>query len=189
MLTTRKVNAPVPAYTRTAIAAHWLLGVLILGQISIGFYVADLPISIERLIWVSRHKALGVTILVLMLLRLGWRLTHSPGPYFRELPAWQSWLSRSVHWLFVHLGHCGCDIRLALRVRERFDRQLVRFFLVPDLIDKSKEWASVFKLIHSTAATTLGAALTIHISAALWHGFIKRDGVLERMWFNTGSKT
>ena len=78
MLTTRKVNAPVPAYTRTAIAAHWLLGALILGQISIGFYVADLPISIERLIWVSRHKALGVTILVLMLLRLGWRLTHSP---------------------------------------------------------------------------------------------------------------
>ena len=189
MLTTRKVNAPVPAYTRTAIAAHWLLGVLILGQISIGFYVADLPISIERLIWVSRHKALGVTILVLMLLRLGWRLTHSPGPYFRELPAWQSWLSRSVHWLLYILVVAVATSGWLFASASGLTVNWFGFFLVPDLIDKSKEWASVFKLIHSGAATTLGAALTIHISAALWHGFIKRDGVLKRMWFNTGSKT
>ena len=61
-------------------------------------------------------------------------------------------------------------------------------FLVPDLIDKSKELAGVFKQVHFYAAATLGVVLVMHISAALWHGFVKRDGVLGRMWSSSGSK-
>ena len=176
------------AYTRTAIAAHWLLAVLILGQISIGVYVADLPISIERLVWISRHKALGVTILVLMILRLGWRLTHPPGPYLRELPAWQSWISRSVHGLWYILVITVATSGWLFASASGLTVNWFGLFLVPDVIDKSKEWASVFKLIHLYAAAALGAALFTHISAALWHGLVKRDGILERMWFSSGNK-
>ena len=69
---------PVARYTRTAVALHWLLALMILGSFAVGFYMADLPVSPARLKLINWHKWTGVTILALSALRLLWRLTHRP---------------------------------------------------------------------------------------------------------------
>ena len=72
-------------YTSTAIVLHWLLGLALLTSFCVGLYMADLPLSPQRLKLYNWHKWAGITILALSFIRLAWRLTHKPPP----LPAGQ----------------------------------------------------------------------------------------------------
>ncbi|KAF1022533.1 MAG: Cytochrome b561 [Paracidovorax wautersii] len=66
-------------YTRTAISLHWLIAAGLIGMFCLGLYMTDLPFSPHKLRVYSWHKWAGVTIFVLVLARLAWRLTH-PAP-------------------------------------------------------------------------------------------------------------
>src|SRR2546430_14547107 len=59
-------------------AFHGLVALLVLAQLGIGLYAANLPVSLARLRWLSHHKSLGLAILALVLLRLGWRALNPP---------------------------------------------------------------------------------------------------------------
>src|SRR2546430_12706394 len=66
------------SYGIIAQAFHWLVALLVLAQLGIGLYAANLPVSLTRLRWLSHHKSLGLAILALVLLRLRWRALESP---------------------------------------------------------------------------------------------------------------
>src|SRR6266496_487235 len=69
-------------YTGVAIALHWLLAALVLGQIAFGWYLQEVPRGTPaRTVYVNLHKSTGLTIGVLILFRLYWRLTHKPPPW------------------------------------------------------------------------------------------------------------
>ena len=87
---------PAPRYSSTAIAFHWLLALALLTSFSVGLYMADLPLSPQRLKLYNWHKWAGVAILLLSAFRLAWRLTHRPPA---ELPA-PVWQLRAAH--FTH---------------------------------------------------------------------------------------
>ena len=89
MTATRHLTAPTSArYDPVAIAAHWLLALLIVANLSLGLYMHDLPMSPQRLKLFNWHKWAGITILALSALRLAWRLGHPPPPDV-PMPAWQ----------------------------------------------------------------------------------------------------
>ena len=89
-------SAPATTYTPVAIALHWLLALMIVGSLSLGLTMADLPFSPTRLKLYNWHKWAGVTILALSALRLLWRLTHRP-PADLPMPAWQQRTARGAH--------------------------------------------------------------------------------------------
>src|SRR5256885_13436126 len=66
------------SYGIIAQAFHWLVALLVLAQLGLGLYAANLPVSLARLRWLSHHKSLGLAILALVLLRLRWRAFNSP---------------------------------------------------------------------------------------------------------------
>ena len=68
-----------PRYTRTAIALHWLIALGLIASFSLGLYMTDLKLSPTKLSLYSYHKWAGVSLFLLAVLRLGWRLTH-PAP-------------------------------------------------------------------------------------------------------------
>src|SRR3989454_12347062 len=74
------------SYGIIAQAFHWLVALLVLAQLSIGLDAANLPVSLARLRWLSHHKSLGLAILALVLLRLGWRALNSPPRLARSMP-------------------------------------------------------------------------------------------------------
>jgi cytochrome b561 len=77
-------------YTGTAITLHWLLALLLLGQFVFGLMLEDIPRGTPaRGTFVNLHKSSGIVIGVLVLLRIGWRLTHRPPPLPATMPAWQ----------------------------------------------------------------------------------------------------
>ena len=74
-------------YTRTAQALHWLMAALLVGMVSLGLYMHELPLSPRKLQLYSYHKWAGVTAFVLVLARLAWRATHRPPPLPSGTPA------------------------------------------------------------------------------------------------------
>jgi cytochrome b561 len=86
-------------YTGVAVALHWIIAVLLIGNIVLGlghdsFGKAATP-------WMMFfHKAVGITVLGLTLARLAWRLTHRPPAYHPVLKAWEKRLAGALHWLF-----------------------------------------------------------------------------------------
>src|SRR5262245_64982223 len=89
-------TAPSERYSSPAMALHWLLALLIVGNFALGWYMHDLPFSLARLKYFNWHKWAGVTILALSAARLLWRLTHRP-PAELPAPAWQQRAAQVAH--------------------------------------------------------------------------------------------
>ena len=91
------------AYTRTAIALHWLTVMLVGALFGLGWYIGDLPKGPWRGEMIALHKSLGITVFLLTLGRGYWRLRHPPPALPANLPRWQSRLAHGVQRLFYVL--------------------------------------------------------------------------------------
>jgi cytochrome b561 len=175
-------------YSPVARALHWTIAALVLITAPIGFIMTDRG---ERNIWdattnnmYSTHKLIGLFILALMVGRWVYRLSHGAPPSEPTLTPAQKGLSHAVHWsLYVLLiavpigGFLGISYFPALDI---FGVKL------PALVSPNEDLAKQIFKIHGFAATVLLGLVVLHIAAALYHGFVKSDGVLARMW--PGSK-
>src|SRR5512144_2775504 len=90
-------------YTHTAVTLHWLIALLIFAAFPLGLYMHDLPLSPHKLRFYSYHKWIGVTIFLLAVMRLTWRVTHRPPPLPDTMPAWERIAAESVHYLLYAL--------------------------------------------------------------------------------------
>lgn len=160
---------------------HWVVVVLILAQYTIGIYAVRLRPGFEQLVVLARHKSIGLTVLGLAALRLGWRLI-SPAP---ALPAgmrrWQCACARASHgmlyFLLFALPLSGWLFSSASGVSVSWFGQLA----LPDLVPASKPLAHVLLQVHVALALALALTVGLHVAAALWHHLVRHDGVLTRM--------
>lgn len=168
-------------YTRTAILLHWLVAFGLTGTFVLGFYMEGLPFSPDKLKLYSWHKWAGVTLLVLVLARLAWRVTHRPP----ELPLTMGPSAR----LAAHVGHAVLYfLMFAIPVSGWLMSSakgvpVVWFGIVPlpDLVSKDKELGDLLQNAHVIFNYTLLVAVAGHVAAALQHHFIKKDQILARM--------
>lgn len=168
-------------YGTVALALHWSVAALLLVQFPLGVLGADLPLGIDRLITLSRHKSLGMTLLALVLLRLAWRLANpAPAPP-AGLPAREHHLARVAHLSFYVLlllmpllGWIGSSA-------SNLTVSWFGWFTFPDLVGTDAGLAQLAKACHAWLAWLLLALITLHVVAALRHHFLLRDNVLQRM--------
>jgi cytochrome b561 len=169
-------------YTRTAIALHWLIALLIVGAFTLGLVMTDIPgITPAKLRYYNWHKWAGVTVLLLAALRLLWRLGHRPPLLTTALPAWQRRASGGVHHLLYVLMFAvpltGYFLTLAA------GRPVVYFnlFQLPVLIQPNHALKEVLEQVHEWLNWFMAAIVTLHVLAALKHAFIDRDDTMRRM--------
>ena len=169
-------------YTKTAIAFHWLIALLIIGAFTMGLVMTDIPgITPTKLKYYSWHKWAGVTVLALAALRLLWRLTHAAPPYPAHMPVWQKSAANALHSL---LYVCMFAVPLSGYFYTLSAGIPVVWFGVielPVLIGANPELKPVLKGLHYWLNMTMATAVALHVAAALKHQFIDRDGVLKRM--------
>ena len=168
-------------YTRTAVFLHWLLALLILAALGWGLYMVDLRLSPWKLKAYSWHKWLGVSIFLLVLARLAWRLSHKPPPLPAGIPGWQRMSAAVSHGLLYLLMLAIPLSGWLMSSAKGFQTVYFGVLPLPDLLEKNKILGDLLVSVHVTLNYTLMALLALHVAAALKHHFIDRDDVLRRM--------
>jgi cytochrome b561 len=171
-------------YDNVAVALHWILVVGILCQIALGLYLGEVPRNTPaRTVWVNFHKSVGITLGLLILFRLYWRLTHRPPALPATMPAWERVAARANHAL---LYACMVGMPAAGYLATNFSKFGIKYFnlfeLPPWGYDDKKIYA-LFNSTHKVLAIVLMTLIAIHVLAALKHAAIDRDGIVRRMWF------
>ena len=174
-------RATEPHYTAPAMALHWLLALALLTSFSVGLYMADLPLSPQRLKLINWHKWAGITILALSALRLLWRLTHEP-PADVPMPVWQQRAAHLTHAALYILFFAVPLVGWAYSSAAGFPVVWFGVLPLPDFVGADKALAEAIKPWHGALAWALAALVVAHVAAALKHHFIDRDGLLSRMW-------
>lgn len=171
------------AYTRTAIFLHWLIAAAVLAQVSLGLWMIGIPKSPPgvRAWWFNVHKSIGITIGLLVIIRLLWRLTHTPPPLPGSMRPWQRLGARISHY-----GLYTCLILLPLSgyLGSSFTKYPILFFgyRLPHWGWDSPALKEICSQVHFYAACILIALVLLHVSAALKHLLIDQDGVFQRMF-------
>jgi cytochrome b561 len=167
-------------YTRTAIALHWLVALLITAGFTLGATMTDLPMSPRKLRLYSYHKWIGITVLGLVLIRLVWRLTHAVPPD-EPMPRWQRLAAHGTHWALYGLMIVTPIFGWLYSSASGYPVVYLKLWQLPDLVHKNADLAKVLVLVHATLAWTLFSFVMIHLAAALKHHFYDRDATLRRM--------
>lgn len=168
-------------YTRTAISLHWLVAGLVLAGFAVGTYAVGLEVSPAKLKLYSWHKWIGITILLLMLARLAWRLWHSPPALPAAMPRWEQRMAATVHGLLYLLLFALPLSGWLMSSAAGFPVVYLGVLPLPDLVGKDKALAETLKTVHDWLNNGLFLLITLHVAAALKHHFRDRDTVLARM--------
>lgn len=175
---------PIRRYSNTAVTLHWLTVVLVLTQVVLGFAFAEFmakgPAKAEVFAW---HKTLGALILVIALIRLGYRLANPPPPFPTELPQWRRiaavWNHRAFYFLLIALPLTGL-LAVSGMSPDRHTNFAggVRIPVVPGISRGAGETSGD---LHVVLVFTTIALLLLHVAAALQQQFFEHDRAAGRM--------
>ncbi|WP_265516170.1 cytochrome b [Nitratireductor luteus] len=171
-------------YGLLAIALHWTIAALVVGQISLGLVmlrVTDQRLAFDLIQW---HKSIGLLILALIVIRLAWRMANPQPRPLASLRRWEKTASQAVHRLLYALLIALPLTGWALVSASVLGIPTLVFglFLFPHLpVGVSEGGEDFWRLLHGSLGFTALALVVIHIAAALRHHFILHDGVLRRM--------
>jgi cytochrome b561 len=167
-------------YDRGAITFHWTMAVLIAAVGTIGLLHDSFP-KRSHDYWINVHALLGLTVWVLALARFGWRRRHPPPPLPEGSGQLSRRLSRPVHLLLYALIFVTPVVGFVTFVwhGRAFDFGL---FSVGPGVAKNPAIFEPTEDLHGYLAYALFTLVGVHVLAALWHQFYRRDGLLLRMW-------
>lgn len=167
-------------YGGGAMTFHWVMVVLITVVGVLGLLHDSWP-KRSQAFWINIHALIGLLVWALLMARFWWRATHPPPELPSESGALARRLSRPVHLLLYALLFVIPILGIVTFVWHGrvFDFGL---FTIDPGVKKNRAIFHPTEDIHGYLAYTLFALVGIHVLAALWHQFVRRDGVLSRMW-------
>ena len=191
----------VTRYSHVAIALHWMIAICVIALVPMGWWMTDAvndPAQQQSAYRAFQlHKSLGLAVLVLTLMRLGWRLTHPVPSLPASMKLWEKLAAHGVHasfyglllalpltgWLYVSSGW-SADTDQPLAVATSW----FGLFSVPHLPGVAEASQGTRRIIafgamgaHSLMALGAAILVALHVGAALKHQFVDRDGVLGLM--------
>lgn len=172
---------PIRKYSLPAISLHWLIAILIIGLLALGWYMLDIQRGTPaRGFYYNLHKSIGLVVGLLIVLQLLWRAGHRPPPLPSTLDAWQIRVTRITHALLYVLI---VTMVASGYVEANFTKYGVKFFGIPlpPWGPEDQRMSALFASIHEYAAYAMTILLAGHVGAALYHLIIKRDTIFRRM--------
>jgi cytochrome b561 len=181
MIDASQTATSVPAYSVAARTLHWVTAALVLLMVPLGIVIANEwggPIQ-EPLY--NLHKSVGAVVLVIVVLRLTYRLTHPPLPLPDDVPPLQQKAARTVHWLLY--GMLLAQPLIGWIATSAYPAPLPVFglFELPRIWPEDRAVSERLFAVHRWLGLAIAAVAVLHISAALHHHFVRKDRVLMRM--------
>jgi len=196
------MNNSVTRYTKTAIVLHWLIAIGLIFMFALGWFMSDLPkdgaksssydlfnlgiytwqmaeeVS-PRTFYFNLHKSIGATILVLIAIRVLWRLTHQPPALLSSLKAWERRLAEATHKALYVLMVAMPLSGLIMALYSKYGLKWFGISILPGLDNVTIREA--FLYVHQWVAVALALLIVLHIAGALKHKFINKDETMKRM--------
>ncbi len=169
-----------PKYAATAMALHWLSALVICALFGIGWYMVDLPKGPARGETFALHKSLGLTVFLLTVWRLGWRVRKQPPPWPVTMPRWQARLADSVHKIFYGLLLLQ---PLTGYLSSSFSGYSTKFFglPLPDWGHHNPPLNEFFTELHVAGSIALLVLVALHLAGVLSHLLAPGERMVRRM--------
>ncbi len=167
-------------YDATARSFHWLIVALLVIQYAIGWLMPDLHRGQQPGAGMTFHVSFGMTILVLMILRLGWRLLH-PVASEPSLPSWQRLGAQTAHWLLYVLVLATTVTGWLFASFRGWSLSFFYLVPLPMLASDNAAAGRAIDGLHQVMEWSLLVVVGVHVAAALVHLFVYRDRVMQRM--------
>lgn len=183
-------------YTTIAIVLHWTMAILLISQIIGGVYMHKLPNSAnEKFDLYQLHKSFGLSILILSVVRLGWRFSHKATALPADMANWERLAARSIQWAFYGLMLIIPLIGWAMVSVSPKDIPTFLFGVIPwphlplaGIVSDRAAAEGLAAEFHEYLAFLFAGLIALHIGAALKHRFIAKDGVFASMALRQGKE-
>jgi len=168
-------------YSKGTKVLHWIVALLVILMLSFSFFLEDVPKANQGMAYMI-HKSVGLTILMLMLIRLFWIVRCGRPPLPSTVTPWERTLAKLVQYSFygflLLMPFSGWIMSLAAdRIPTYFGLFEVPLYGIP----LSKPLSAFMNQTHIILAWVLVALVSLHILGALKHRLVDKDNVLERM--------
>lgn len=167
------------SYGSVAKFFHWVISPLVILMLTIGYFLEDVPKDYQGMAY-NLHKLTGLLILFLVLLRLVWALFNPKPALPRDMPAWQQFMSKLLHYALYFFVILMPSLGWVGSIAGGHPPHIGDFkFELPIAPNKAlDEFAFHW---HETIAIVLIVLISLHVLAALYHHLIRKDDVLKRM--------
>ena len=174
-------------YTLVAIFLHWISATLILFMLALGPIMkrGDIGLLLKFELY-QLHKSIGISLFLLTVFRLAWRISHRPPEYELGLPKWAKSGAAFVHWtlyallLVIPLSGWALVSTAEFNVPTNFFG-LVELPHISYLHQQAEGFRSITHLMHTSFAIILALVMLGHIAAAMVHSLVFKDEILARM--------
>jgi cytochrome b561 len=167
-------------YGGTAIAIHWVTAALILALFVIGWRMVGMQLSPAKMEAYALHKSMGLLVLGAVVFRLLWRGFRTPPP-LPDAPRWQQHAAHATHVLFYVLLFALPWSGWMYNSSAGFPLSFFGFANVPSLTGADQAAKDTWRAMHGLLGWMLAGLIGIHIVAVLYHQFVQRDSVLQKM--------
>lgn len=177
-----KAGLTPEGYTTLQRGFHWLMALAIFITLGLGIVVSQLPRGPALAQVMFFHKSCGVTVLALLVLRVIVRFGQGVPEYRKPLGKMVDLSSKAAHValyaLMVLLPLSGYVVSSAAGR----DTSVFGLFTLPNLIARNDALHEAAEGAHFVFAWAIGVLIVLHAAAAIWHGYVKKDEVMARMW-------
>jgi len=192
-------------YTNVAIFLHWLIGIAILFMFVLGWFMTELPKETpkttsfdifnlglitwgveeeqsQRSFYFNLHKSVGLSLLMLIVLRMYWRFTHRPPAFLNSMKLWEKRLAKATHHSLYLLMFLIPLSGIIMSAGSKYGIKWFGIKVIPGFDDKAIR--ELFYEFHEIFGLLLLLILILHILGAVKHSIVDKDGTLRRMWFS-----
>jgi cytochrome b561 len=160
---------------------HWVIVALIITQFVLAFISSNLPLGMAKIAVLARHKSVGITILMLAVIRLLWRWMNPTPALPDTLKPYERVLAKVTHAALYAILFIQPLSGWMMSSARNFPVSWFRLFQLPDLVPSSRPLYDALHTFHATLAWVLVGVAVLHAAAALKHHFVLKDDVLRRM--------
>lgn len=174
-------NGESAGYTGTAKSLHWLIVALLIAQFVIGWTMPEIHRDTKPDKLINLHLSFGVLILVVAVVRLAWRAVHAEPPPEDGVLPWQAQSARVIHWLLYALLFV-LPILGWINASWRGFPVIMFGLELPKLVaTRAPAWRWTGDAHTLLAYYAMLTMIVLHVAAGLYHYFVRRDRVLQRM--------
>ena len=173
-------KAPL-AYSLTARVLHWITALLVLVLLPLGVVIANEWGGRLQDALYNLHRSIGATVLLLVIVRLGYRLTHPPLPLPDDISPMQRTAALTTHRTLYGLLIVQPLVGWLATSAYGASIRVFGLFELPPIWYQQRALSDQLFVVHSALAVIIACLVATHVGAALHHHFVRRDCVLMRM--------